>query len=61
MLKSAVLIDSRMSETVREIRKLVSICESDILDSELRIWIGFFQSQIDIPDVVNEVYTITLL
>ena len=38
------LIESRMSETIQEIKKLDSIFESDILDSELRIldWI-FYQ------------------
>jgi len=38
------LIESRMNETIQEIKKLDSIYESDILDSELRIldWI-FYQ------------------
>jgi hypothetical protein len=38
------LIESRMSETIREIKKLDLIFESDMLDSELRIldWI-FYQ------------------
>jgi hypothetical protein len=38
------LIESRMSETIQEIKKKDSIFESDILDSELRIldWI-FYQ------------------
>ena len=38
------LIESRMSETIQEIKMLDSIFESDILDSELRIldWI-FYQ------------------
>ena len=38
------LIESRMSETIQEIKKLDSIFEFDILDSELRIldWI-FYQ------------------
>jgi nicotinic acid mononucleotide adenylyltransferase len=38
------LIESRISETIQEIKKLDSIFESDILDSELRIldWI-FYQ------------------
>ncbi len=38
------LIEFRMSETIQEIKKLDSIFESDILDSELRIldWI-FYQ------------------
>ena len=38
------LMESRMSETMQEIKKLDSIFESDILDSELRIldWI-FYQ------------------
>jgi len=37
------LIESRMSETIREIKKLDSIFESDMLDSELRIldWIFY--------------------
>ncbi|HET6715850.1 MAG TPA: hypothetical protein VFG90_01880 [Nitrososphaeraceae archaeon] len=38
------LIESRMNETIQEIKKKDSIFESDILDSELRIldWI-FYQ------------------
>ena len=42
------LIEFRMSETIQEIKKLDSIFESDILDSELRIldWI-FYQICID--------------
>ncbi len=38
------LLESRMSETIQEIKKKDSIFESDILDSELRIldWI-FYQ------------------
>ena len=38
------LIESRMNETIQEIKKLDSIFESDILDSELRTldWI-FYQ------------------
>ncbi len=37
-------IESRMSETIQEIKKIDSVFESDILDSELRIldWI-FYQ------------------
>ena len=39
------LIEFRMSETIQEIKKLDSIFESDILDSEIRIldWI-FYQA-----------------
>ena len=39
------LIECRMNETIREIKKVDSIFESDILDSEIRIldWI-FYQS-----------------
>ncbi len=38
------LIESRMNETIQEIKKKDSIFESDILDSELRIldWV-FYQ------------------
>jgi hypothetical protein len=41
------LIEYRMNETIQEIKKLDSIFESDILDSELRIldWI-FYQVSI---------------
>ncbi len=37
------LIESRMNETIQEIKKKASIFESDILDSELRIldWIFY--------------------
>lgn len=39
------LIESRMNETIQEIKKVDSIFESDILDSEIRIldWI-FYQA-----------------
>ncbi len=42
------LIESRMNETIQEIKKKASIFESDILDSELRIldWI-FYQVCMD--------------
>jgi hypothetical protein len=43
-IKICSLLESRVNETIQEIRKADFISESDILDSELRIldWIGFF-------------------
>ena len=36
------LIEYRMNETIQEIKKKDSIFESDLLDSELRFWTGYF-------------------
>lgn len=54
------LIEFRMNETIQEIKKLDSIFESDILDSELRIldWI-FYQVCKDQQKIGQGVYSTT--
>lgn len=42
------VIESKMNEIIDEINKKHTILEQDPLDSELRIWIGFFIKSVEI-------------